>query len=92
MGERPATEARMQAVKHPQSIATKVCHRDAWAYRALLLELATSGAMERQPLFLPASNGDFRDAAMIVGDDQCIFSSSWQASLVDRGLIQMPIP
>jgi hypothetical protein len=44
MGERPATEARMQAVKHPQSIATKVCRRDAWAYRALLLELATPGA------------------------------------------------
>jgi hypothetical protein len=38
--------------------------------------------MERLPLFLPASNGDFRDAVMIVGDDQCIFSSSWQASLV----------
>ena len=43
MGERPATEARMQEVKHPQSIATKVCRRDAWAYRALLLELATPG-------------------------------------------------
>jgi hypothetical protein len=26
--------------------------------------------MERLPLFLPASNGDFRDAATIVGDDQ----------------------
>ena len=40
--------------------------------------------MERLPLFLPASNGDFRDATMIVGDDQCVFSSSWQASLKAR--------
>jgi hypothetical protein len=63
MGERPATEAQMQAVKHPQGIATKMRHGDAWAYRALLLELATWVRMERLPLFLPASNGDFRDSA-----------------------------
>src|SRR5712691_10443777 len=44
MGERPATEARMQAVKHPQSIATKGCRRDAWAYRALLAPIAFLGA------------------------------------------------
>jgi hypothetical protein len=47
MGERPATETRMQAVK---------------IHRALR---------------------DFRDAAMIVSDDQCIFSSSWQVSLAN---------
>ena len=74
MGERPATEARMQAVKHPQSIATKVCRRDAWAYRALLLELATPGADGAPTLVSARVQGDFRDSAMIVGDDQCIFS------------------
>ena len=72
----------MQAVKHPQSIATKVCRRDAWAYRALLLELATPGADGAPTLVSARVQRGFRDAAMIVGDDQCIFSSSWQASLV----------
>lgn len=40
--------------------------------------------IERLPLFLPASNGDLREAAPIVGDDQCTSSSSWHASLKAR--------
>ena len=48
--------------------------------------------MERLASFLPASNGDFRDAAMIVGDDQCIFSASWQALLVGRDSFRCQYP